>query len=117
MFRQRLLPSSVLFILEPGLYTLIFASTLESAKNFKKWVFSTVHPSIIKYGYFKKFDLPNKLVFKIENENDLHTKIVQYIRKYYPDFLITPGLGELQDTSYKRIESHNKVIKNDNQIL
>lgn len=35
---------------ESGLYSLIFSSKLESAKRFKRWVTSTVLPSIRKTG-------------------------------------------------------------------
>lgn len=45
-------------------------------------------------------------MFKIENEFDLHCKVVQYIRRFYPDAIIIAGLGDLgenQDTPEKRI--------------
>jgi len=90
------------FINESGLYTLIFSSRLETAKVFKRWVTNEVLPSIRKSGYYKNNTL------KIENENDLHTKVVQYIRRFYPDILMVAGLGENQDSSYKRIESYKK---------
>ena len=48
------------------------------------------------------------LAFKVFNEYDLHTKVVQYISRFYPDSIITPVLGELQDTSNKRISSYRK---------
>ena len=47
-------------------------------------------------------------MFKIENEFDLHRKVVDYIRRFYPDLLFIAGLGELQDTSDKRIKSWQK---------
>ena len=47
-------------------------------------------------------------MFKIENEMDLHTKVVELIRNFYPDALLVPGLGENQDTSEKRINSWKK---------
>ena len=42
-------------------------------------------------------------MFKIENETDLHFKVVQYIRHFYSDAIIIDGLGENQDTAAKRI--------------
>ena len=42
------------------------------------------------------------------NETDLHHKIVEFIRRRYPDVLITAGLGENQTTSEMRIESWRK---------
>ena len=83
-------------------------SKLESAKKFKRWVTSEVLPSIRKHGFYKRFDTPNKLIFKIEDEYDLHTKVVQYIRRFYPNALIIAGLGELQDSWRKRIQSWKK---------
>ena len=47
-------------------------------------------------------------MFKIENEFDLHRKVVDYIRRFYPNLLFIAGLGELQDTSDKRIKSWQK---------
>ena len=41
------------FINESGFYSLVLSSKLETAKNFKRWVFSKVLPSIRKYGYYK----------------------------------------------------------------
>ena len=40
------------FVNESGLYSLIFGSKLESAKQFKKWVTSDVLPSIRKHGIY-----------------------------------------------------------------
>ena len=49
-------------------------------------------------------------MFKIENETDLHCKVVHLIRNYYPKALIVARLGENQDTPSKRIHSWKKVI-------
>ena len=43
------------FINEPGFYELVFSSKLKAAKKFRHWVFTTVLPSIRKYGYYKLF--------------------------------------------------------------
>ena len=96
------------FINEPGFYELVFNSKLDTAKEFRNCVFSQVLPSIKKYGQYKLFDNPNKNMFKIENETDLHYKVVQYIRRIHPESIIVAGLGELQDTCSKRINSWNK---------
>ena len=93
---------------EPGFYELVFGSKLEFAKKFRQWVFNTVLPSIRKYGYFKMFDNPNNKMFRIENETDLHYKVVQVIRNYYPGSLLVAGLGENQDTNEKRLDSYKK---------
>ena len=47
-------------------------------------------------------------MFKIENEMDLHCKVVHLIRNFYPEAIMVPGLGENQDTPDKRINSWKK---------
>ena len=96
------------YINESGFYSLVLRSKLETAKKFKHWITSQVLPSIRKYGYFKMFDNPNNKMFKIENETDLHYKVVQLIRNYYPDSTLVAGLGENQDTEDKRLDSYKK---------
>ena len=96
------------YINESGFYSLVLRSKLETAKKFKHWITSQVLPSIRKYGYFKMFDNPNNKMFKIENETDLHYKVVQLIRNYYPDSILVAGLGENQDTEDKRLDSYKK---------
>ena len=44
----------------------------------------------------------------IGNETDLHYKVVDLIRKYYPDSILVAGLGENQDTEDKRLDSYKK---------
>ena len=94
-----------LYLSESGLYSLVLRSKLESAKEFKRWVTSQVLPSIRKTG---RYDYCNTLTFKIENETDLHVKVVSFIKKRYPHSLFTVTLGENQDTAFKRIDSFKK---------
>ena len=96
------------FLNESGFYSLVLSSKLETAKKFKKWVTSEVLPSIRKYGYFKMFENPNNKMFKIENEMDLHSEVVELVINFYPNSLLVPGLGENQDTPEKRINSWKK---------
>ena len=49
------------FLTESGVYQLIFNSKLPSAKNFKRWVFSEVLPSIRKTGSYTLKDPIEKL--------------------------------------------------------
>ena len=42
------------------------------------------------------------------NETDLHYKVVDMIRGFYPDTILVAGLGELQDTGDKRLDSYKK---------
>ena len=100
-----------IFINESGLYSLIFGSKLESAKAFKKWVTKDVLKSIRKTGrhvHCMNHKYNNTLTFKIENETDLHVKVVSFLKKRYPHSLFTITLGENQDTVHKRIDSFKK---------
>ena len=100
-----------LYLSESGLYSLVLRSKLESAKEFKRWVTSQVLPSIRKtgrYDYCMNHKYSNMLTFKIENETDLHVKVVSFLKKRYPHSLFTVTLGENQDTVHKRIDSFKK---------
>ena len=100
-----------IFINESGLCSLIFGSRLESARNFKRRVTKGVLPSIRKtgrYDYCIDHKYNNTLTFKIENEMDLHVKVVSFLKKRYPRSLFTVTLGENQDTVLKRIDSFKK---------
>ena len=101
----------MLYLNESGLYSLIFGSKLESAKAFKRWITKDVLPSIRKtgrYDYCIDHKYNNTLTFKIENEMDLHVKVVSFLKKRYPHSLFTVTLGENQDTVHKRIDSFKK---------
>ena len=103
---------STLYLNESGLYSLIFGSKLESAKAFKRWVTKDVYvPTIQKtgrYDYCINHKYNNTLTFKIENEMDLHVKVVSFFKKIYPHSPFTVTLGENQDTVHKRIDSFKK---------
>ena len=96
------------FINESGFYSLVLSSKLETAKKFKRWITSEVLPSIRKYGQYKLFDSPWNKMIMISNERDLHYKVVNLIRNYYPDSILVAGLGENQDTEDKRLDSYKK---------
>ena len=102
---------NTLYLSESGLYSLVLRSKLESAKEFKRWVTSEVLPSIRKtgrYDYCMNHKYNKTLTFKIENETDLHVKVVSFLKKRYPHSLFTVTLGENQDTVHKRIDSFKK---------
>ena len=44
----------------------------------------------------------------IKTERDLHTRIVAWIRKFFPELMLIPGLGELQTTDESRMEAWAK---------
>ena len=88
---------SAIFVKESGLYSLILQSKLESAKVSKQWVTKDVLPSIRKtgrYDYCIDHKYNNTLTFKIENEMDLHVKVVSFLKKRHPHSLFTVTLGE-----------------------
>ena len=92
---------------------MILHSELESARVFKRWVTKEVLPSIRKTGKYSYDDDVNhkysdRLTFKIENETDLHTEVVSFIKRRFPNSIFTATLGENQDTGKIRMESHNK---------
>ena len=109
-------PHTIL-INESGLYQLIMKSKLPKAEAFQDWITSEVLPSIRKHGFYKRFDTPNKLIFKIEDEYDLHTRVVRYIKRFYPDALIIDILGELEDSCRREIQSWNKGYQKDQADL
>ena len=102
---------NTIYINESGLYSLILRSKLESARVFKRWATKDVLPSIRKTGtYNYGMDHKNNEIFtfKIENETDLHVKVVSFLKKRYPHSIFTATLGEDQDTINKRKESYKK---------
>jgi len=88
------------YVNESGLYSLILRSQKTEAKVFKRWVTSEVLPSIRRAGLMRSHGL--------NSETALHYKVIDFIRHHYPDALLAPGLGELQDTSHKRIDAYKK---------
>jgi prophage antirepressor-like protein len=91
------------YISEPGVYALIFGSKLESAKVFKKWVCQEVLPKLRK-----SFHEQQCAPLYLRNETELHHKVISFIRRFYPHALIAACMGELQDTSQKRLDSWRK---------
>ena len=96
---------NTIYVNESGLYILIPRSKLESGRVFKRWVTKDVLPSIRNTGRYIYDDMNHKysdsLTFKNEDETDLHTKVVSFLKKMYPYSIFTATLGENQDTSRK----------------
>ena len=111
---------NTIYINESGLCSLILRSKLESARACKRWVTKDVLPSIKRTGRYSyhhllqanSSDMNHKyndcLTFKTENETDLHTKLVSFLKKKYPDSIFSVGLGENQESVNKRINSFKK---------
>ena len=105
--RQRNLKPNTIFLTEPGVYQLIFESNIPSAREFQRWVFKEVLPSIRKTGLYE-LPKPRPLYgnqLKLINETDLHYAVIRHIRIYHPDALIISGVGEYQDTVQRRSDA------------
>lgn len=94
---------SPLHIKEAGVYELIFGSKMSRAIKFREWVVDEVLPEIRKTGNYVR----NKQM-SLMNETDLHFKVIDFIRRYWPEANRIIGLGELQDSDNKRIEAYRK---------
>lgn len=104
---------STIFINESGLYSLILSSKKAEAKAFKKWITKVVIPSIRQTGsYNSTSEIVAKRLyhnqFKMLNEYDLHTKVIEFIREYIPNLIVVPGLGELQGDARLRHMCYKK---------
>ena len=111
-----------IFINDVGLYSLILSSKKPEAKAFRRWVTSEVLPSIRKTGAYVApppppppaivapihGDFKCDRSFTVQNETDLHSKVVDYIRRFFPQAKMMAGLGEFQTTSSLRIEGYKK---------
>ena len=72
--------SNTVLINESGLYALIFASQLDSAKRFKRWVTSEVLPQIRKTGKYEEPKSPMEMLelqFKAMKETNKRVETVE----------------------------------------
>ena len=97
-------PQTIL-IEEFGVYELVMKSKMAQAEKFQDWVYETILPSIRQTGQYNMKQLKCNQ-FVMINEFDLHKKVVDYIKRFYPKALFNATLGELSnDTQQKRIKS------------
>ena len=97
---------SPLFICEYGVHELIMHSKKPEALRFHRWLVEEVLPEIRKTGKYIR-----QQQMSLMSETDLHYKVVDFIRKFFAEAVIVPGLGELQDTDAKRIDAWKKGYK------
>ena len=97
------------YISEPGLYSLILRSKMKEAEDFQDWVVGTLLPEI-RAGSYKSIKPQSKLQICLLNEFDLHAKVIDFVRRFYPEANIVAGLGKNQDSSDKRIKAGNVAI-------
>ena len=89
--------NKALYINEPGVYALIFNSDTPAARTFKKYVYQTLLPSLRRASTAQC-----RAPLALNSEADLHHKIIEFVRRFYPHALLAPGLGEIQDTAGRR---------------
>ena len=97
---------SPLYLNESGVYELVFQSTKPEAIRFREWIVEDVLPEIRKTGRYVRYEQ-----MSLMNETDLHYKVVDFIRKFFAEAILVPGLGELQDTETKRLDAWKKGYK------
>ena len=59
-------------------------------------------------GHTFTVNIHSNHVFNIATEKQLHNKVVDWIRRFHPEVVIVPGLGELQKTDEARMEAWAK---------
>ena len=84
------------YISEPGFWQLAATVRTERAELFQDWLFETVLPNLRKNG------LEGAQLAGLKSECALHYRVVKFIRDQLPIALISPGLGDLQDTPRAR---------------
>ena len=81
---------------ESGLYSLIVASKLPTAKDFKRWVTSEVLPTIRKHGAYMDMDVIEKTLTN-------------------PDFIIQLATT-LKEEKQRRMEAEAKIAANEHKV-
>lgn len=96
-------PQNTLLVAESGVYSLIFASKLPTAKKFKHWVTSEVLPSIRKHGSYsakqaEPVDLPRKpvdilrlTVQALDEQNERLVKLEETFEQFKAEEPLSPG--------------------------
>ena len=97
---------SPLYLKESGVYELAFQSAKQEAVRFREWLVEDVLPEIRKTGSYVR-----NAQMSLMCEKDLHYKVVDFVRKFFSEAVIVPGLGELQDTEPKRLDAWSKGYK------
>ena len=92
------------YVNESGVRALIRRSRKAEADDFEAWL--ALKMDEIKGSGSRRSR--NRLQIQLLNEKDLHYKVVEYLRRFYPQAVLIPGLGELQDTEEKRLDAWAK---------
>lgn len=94
---------------ESGLYSLIIASKLKSAKRFKRWVTSEVLPSIRKHGIYAT---DNVIEQTLQNPDYIINILTEYKKEKETRMLLQQQVGELKPKAdyYDQILKNKKLI-------
>ena len=119
---------NVIYVNESGLYSLAFGSRKPFARLFKRWVTSEVLPQISKTGayvpdnyHYRRNELElgetdQKRWDEVRRsargrEDALHYKVVEFVRKTYPNTDLRVGGGEHFQTAHARMDAYLKGYK------
>ena len=94
---------NAIYISESGLYQWLATSEKPKAEEFQDWLFEDALPKLRRQIFQEQLG--------IDNEAQLHYKVIAFIRKYYPEALLIAALGELQDSSEKRIDAWKRGFR------
>lgn len=90
------------YLSESGVYSLLLRSAKPEAKDLKRWLVAEVFPLARHQAVRVRHPIRQRQL-QLLNEQDLHLKVVEYIRTFHPSAILVPGLGENQDTHEKRV--------------
>jgi len=93
---------NAIYISEPGLWQWLGNSNQTKAEPFQNYLWEECLPTL------RKTMVSQAQYACLKNETNLHHRVVAFIKRFYPDALLTAGLGELQDSESKRIDAWKK---------
>lgn len=94
---------TITIVNESGLYNCIFGSKLESAKKFRKWVFSEVLPSIRKHGLY--------ITEELLQDNEKLKDVIDNLK--YENSLKNNEIKELEEVRSEYMEQRDKIFRID----
>ena len=93
---------NTVFINEAGLWCWLATSKQPNAEKFQDFIYEVALPRL------RKEIITQGCHAQLPSENALHFRVVEFIRKFYSDCLLTCGLGEMLDSKSKRHEGWKK---------
>ena len=85
-----------LYVSEPGLYALIFASKSPNAKRFQQWVFESVLPQVRQKGFYATDEVKEALGKAAQAMRDFG----QYVDRHRPHYNSEAGILETMDEAH-----------------